>query len=68
MACYSLFSLFNATWVQVRARLSSSRPSAAEMSTILRLGLILGAMATLLWCAFLAFLGKSIYVFVSTGD
>jgi hypothetical protein len=38
------------------------------MSTILRLGLILGAMATLLWCAFLAFLGKSIYVFVSTGD
>jgi hypothetical protein len=38
------------------------------MSTALRLGLVLGAIATLLWCAFLTFLGKSIYVLFSTGD
>jgi hypothetical protein len=38
------------------------------MSTTLRLGLVLGALATLLWCAFLTFLGKSIYVFFATGD
>jgi hypothetical protein len=47
--------------------LPSSRPS-AEMPPTFRLGLVLGAIATLLWCAFLTFLGKSIYVFFATGE
>jgi hypothetical protein len=38
------------------------------MSTALRLSSILGAVATLLWCSFLTFLGKSIYVLVATGN
>lgn len=38
------------------------------MSTIFRVGLVLGAIATLLWCVFLTFLGKSIYILFATGD
>ena len=47
---------------------SPSRRSAGDGSMTLRLGLVLGTIATLLWCAFLTFLGKSIYILLSTGD
>lgn len=53
--------------MRIQLGLLSSRLS-AKMSTTFRLGLALGAIATLLWCAFLTFLGKSIYVLLATGD